>query len=268
MPSAIARRLSLTDTREGVHVIRLDGSASDGDAETSATSMAALRLITGMDAEEFAAVLGQELGWPVPLFVYLGWEREGGKPAPADLLEAARKVALSNPIGARKPSMDRRHFFGSVVGFSALVAAGFPAGARALGGMLSVANAGGSWRASPETAADLETLVASYRRAYAGSSAVSELLPGTIGLMHLLMDLGRRDQWPGDSAQLDTHPGEALRGRGSSPEVAPAFGPAARQTPQHDVSRPRDVAGKARGGRRVVRLRVAGPVAGHLDLPS
>jgi hypothetical protein len=183
-------------------VIRLDGSASDGDAETSATSMAALRLITGMDAEEFAAALGQELGWPVPLFVYLGWEREGGKPAPADLLEAARKVALSNPIGARKPSMDRRHFFGSVVGFSALVAAGFPAGARALGGMLSVANAGGSWRASPETAADLETLVASYRRAYAGSSAVSELLPGTIGLMHLLMDLGRRDQWPGDSAQL------------------------------------------------------------------
>jgi hypothetical protein len=183
-------------------VIHLDGAASDGNAETSATSIAALRLITGMDAEEFAAALGQELGWPVPLFAYLEWEREGGNPAPADLLEAARRVALSNPIGARKPSIDRRHFLRSVVGFSALVAAGFPVGARALGGMLSVADADRSWRASPETAADLETLVASYRRAYAGSSAVSELLPGTIGLMHLLVDLGRRDQWPGDSAQL------------------------------------------------------------------
>jgi hypothetical protein len=184
------------------NVIRLDGCGGEGDAETSATGMAALRLITGMDAEEFAAALCNELGWPVPLFTYLEWEREGGDTVPPEVLHAARNVALRNPLGGRTASVDRRQFLRSVAGFSALAATGFPSGARALGSMLNVADSGRSWRASPETAADLETLVESYRRAYAGTSAVSELLPGTIGLMHLLIDLGRRDQWPGDPAQL------------------------------------------------------------------
>jgi hypothetical protein len=184
------------------NVIRLDGRASEGDAEPSAIGMAALRLVTGMDAEEFAAALCNELGWPVPLFAYREWEREGSDPAPREVLEAARNVALRNPLGARKTSIDRRHFLRSVGGFSALVASGFPGGPRALGGMLNVADTDRSWRASPETATDLETLVASYRHAYAGTSAVPELLPGTIGLMHLLIDLGKRDQWPGDSARL------------------------------------------------------------------
>ena len=184
------------------NVIRLDGHTSEGDAEPAATGVAALRVVTGMDAEEFAAGLSDELGWPVPLFAYLEWEREGGEPAPPEVLKAARIVALRNPIGARKPSMDRRHFLRSVVGFSALVGSGFPVGAKNLGGMLTVADGDRSWRASQETASDLETLVGSYRRAYAGSSAVPELLPGTIGLMHMLVDLGRRDQWPGDSARL------------------------------------------------------------------
>jgi transcriptional regulator with XRE-family HTH domain len=58
------------------------------------------------------------------------------------------------------------------------------------------------WRASPETAADLETLVGSYRHAYAGTTAVAQLLPGTTGVMCLLIDLRRRGQWPEDAAQL------------------------------------------------------------------
>jgi transcriptional regulator with XRE-family HTH domain len=61
---------------------------------------------------------------------------------------------------------------------------------------------GHAWRASPETAADLETLVGSYRRAYAGRTAVTELLPGTAGLLCLLIDLQRRGQWPGEPARL------------------------------------------------------------------
>jgi transcriptional regulator with XRE-family HTH domain len=61
---------------------------------------------------------------------------------------------------------------------------------------------GREWRASPEMAADLETLVGSYREAYAGTTAVTELLPGTVGLMCLLIDLQRRGQWPEDRARL------------------------------------------------------------------
>jgi len=61
---------------------------------------------------------------------------------------------------------------------------------------------GREWRASPEMAADLETMVGSYRRSYAGKTAVTELLPGTTGLMRLLIDLRRRDQWPEDPAGL------------------------------------------------------------------
>jgi transcriptional regulator with XRE-family HTH domain len=62
--------------------------------------------------------------------------------------------------------------------------------------------AGREWRASPEMAVDLETLVGAYRRAYAGRTAVTELLPGTAGLMCLLMDLQRRGQWAQDPARL------------------------------------------------------------------
>jgi tetratricopeptide (TPR) repeat protein len=184
------------------NVIRLDGGAGGDDAEPSATGIAALRLITGMDAEEFAAALGNELGWPVPVLVYLQWERDRGIPAPPETIEAARKVALRNTIRSGTPRMDRRYFLGSVVGLSALAATGFPIQARTVGGTPNAAGTGSAWRTSPETAADLEMLVASYRRAYAGKSAVADLLPGTGGLMHLLIDLGRHDQWPGPRAQL------------------------------------------------------------------
>jgi len=61
---------------------------------------------------------------------------------------------------------------------------------------------GREWRASPEMAADLETMVGAYRQAYAGKAAVTELLPGTAGLMCVLLDLRRRDQWPEDPARL------------------------------------------------------------------
>lgn len=61
---------------------------------------------------------------------------------------------------------------------------------------------GESWRAAVQTADDLEVLVASYRRAYAGAARVSELLPVANGLHQLLTDLGRRGEWPGDTEGL------------------------------------------------------------------
>lgn len=68
--------------------------------------------------------------------------------------------------------------------------------------MRKTEDSGQEWRASPETAADLETMVGSYREAYAGKAAVTELLPSTTGLMCLLIDLRRRNQWPGDPVRL------------------------------------------------------------------
>ena len=96
-----------------------------------------------------------------------------------------------------------------VIGLSTLAAAGFPISARSLSGALAVGGAGRAWRASTQTADDLETLVGSYRRAYAGKAAATDLLPGTTGLMHLLIDLGRRDQWPGGTEQLASLVGQA-----------------------------------------------------------
>ena len=59
------------------NVIPFDGRP--GDAETPpATGMSALRLITGMEVDEFAEAVGRELGPPVPLYVYLEWERTTG----------------------------------------------------------------------------------------------------------------------------------------------------------------------------------------------
>lgn len=62
---------------------------------------------------------------------------------------------------------------------------------------------------STETADDLETLVGFYRRAYAGKTAATDLLPGMTGLMHLLIDLGRRDQWPAGPERLASLVGQA-----------------------------------------------------------
>jgi hypothetical protein len=98
--------------------------------------------------------------------------------------------------------VSRRRFLGEVIGLSTLAAAGFPIRARPLSGMLAIGGPGRAWRASSETADDLETLVGSYRRAYAGKAAAPELLPGMSGLMHLLIDLGRRDQWPAGTERL------------------------------------------------------------------
>jgi hypothetical protein len=161
-----------------------------------------------MPVDEFADAVGTELGWPVPLYVYLEWEREGAAPPP-EALDAARNVALRNPIGARAVDVSRRRFLGGVIGLSTLAAAGFPIRARPLSGMLAIGGPGRAWRASSETADDLETLVGSYRRAYAGKAAAPELLPGMSGLMHLLIDLGRRDQWPTGTERLASLVGQA-----------------------------------------------------------
>lgn len=166
--------------------------------------MSALRLVTGMSADDFAEAVSRELGWPVPLYVYLQWEQDDGPAPPPTALDAARAVALRNPIGARASEVSRRQFLGGVVGLSTLAAAGFPVNSRSLGG-----GPGRTWRASPDTADDLETLVGSYRRAYAGKTAATELLAGMTGLMHLMIDLGRRDQWPSGPDRLASLVGQA-----------------------------------------------------------
>lgn len=65
------------------------------------------------------------------------------------------------------------------------------------------------WRASPEMAADLETLLGSYRQAYGGKASVAELLPSTAGLMCLLIDLQRQGRWPENPARLASLVGQA-----------------------------------------------------------
>ena len=40
--------------------------------------MSALRIVTGMAVDEFAEAVSSELGWPVPLYVYLEWEQDDG----------------------------------------------------------------------------------------------------------------------------------------------------------------------------------------------
>jgi hypothetical protein len=164
--------------------------------------MSALRTITGMDVDEFAEAVGKELDRPVPLYVYLEWEKDDGAAPPPPAVKAARDVARRNPIGAQASEVSRRSFLVGVLGLSTAATAGFPISALSLGGGLAVGGAGRAWRASTQTADDLETLVASFRRAYAGKAAATDLVPGTTGLMHLLIDLGRRDQWPGRPERL------------------------------------------------------------------
>src|SRR3954469_25459586 len=171
--------------------------------------MSALRIVTGMGVDEFAEAVGRELGSPVPLYVYLEWEKDDGAAPPPRALKAARDVALRNPIGAKASDLSRRSFLGGVIGVSTLAATGFPISARSMSGALVVGGIGRAWRASSETADDLETLVGSYRRAYAGKAAATELLSGTTGLMHLLIDLGRRDQWPAGPERLASLVGQA-----------------------------------------------------------
>jgi hypothetical protein len=192
------------------NLIRLDGEPGDNSMNSSAvTGISALRLITGMDADEFAGALSKELGWAVPLFVYLQWERDEGVDAPPEALDAARKLGLRYRIGKRAPGLSRRQFLGGVAGLSALTAVGFPIGTQSLAGTLSSEGSATKRRISDETAADLERLTGSYRRAYAGKAAVADLLPGATGLMHLLIDMRRSDQWPGSHARLASLVGQS-----------------------------------------------------------
>ena len=96
--------------------------------------MSALRIVTGMGVDEFAEAVGRELGIPVPLYVYLEWEKDDGAAPPPRAVEAARDVALRNPIGAQASDLSRRGFLGGVIGLSTLAATGFPISARSLSG--------------------------------------------------------------------------------------------------------------------------------------
>src|SRR3954471_5716819 len=162
------------------NVIPFDGRPRDAEPPP-ATGMSALRTITGMGVDEFAEAVGRELGRPMPLYVYLEWEKDGGAAPPPPALKAAQDVALRSPIGAKASEVSRRSFLGGVIGLSTLAATGFPISARSMSGPLAVGGIGRAWRASTQTAEDLEILVGSHRRAYAGKAAASDLLAGTTG---------------------------------------------------------------------------------------
>jgi hypothetical protein len=67
-------------------------------------------------------LVGRELGSPVPLYVYLEWEKDDGAAPPRRALKAARDVALRNPIGAKASDLSRRSFLEGVIGLSTLAA--------------------------------------------------------------------------------------------------------------------------------------------------
>ena len=111
-------------------------------------------------------------------------------------------MSLRHPIRTRgNTRSSRRHFLGGVAGLSTIALTGISLGAAANARLVDGGGPAAIWRASPETA-DLTTLATYYRRAYAGPAAVNQLLPSATGLMHVLMDLGKRDQWPGGQADL------------------------------------------------------------------
>ena len=107
------------------NVIPFDGRPQDAE-RPPATGMSALRIVTGMGVDEFAEAVGRELGSPVPLYVYLEWEKDDGAAPPQRALKAARDVALRNPIGAKASDLSRRGFLEGVIGLSTLAATGFP----------------------------------------------------------------------------------------------------------------------------------------------
>lgn len=187
------------------NVVRIDRRSVE-DEVVPATSLFALRIISALDPEEFADAVSEELGWPVPILVYLEWERDEGTVPPSQVLRAARDVARRNPIGS-KSGMSRRRFLGGVVGLSVFAAGGSVAtnsGMSALG-----ATDGRTWRLSGEAATDIETLVGSYRRAYAGGSTAPELLAGATGLTHVLIALGRDGRWSAGQERFASLVGQA-----------------------------------------------------------
>ena len=71
-----------------------------GEGGAQPVRIEALRVLTGMEVDEFAAAVGDELGWSLPLFVYIQWEKDQAT-APACVLDAAFAVSTRHPIGPR-----------------------------------------------------------------------------------------------------------------------------------------------------------------------
>src|SRR4051794_1350179 len=114
----------LGDDSHLTNVIPLDRRlARTGPLRPPTPSIGAFRATTGMDANEFADALGEVLGWPVPVFVYLQWEAAGAGGAPADVLHAARRICLESPIGAAATNLSRRQFITGLVALSSLTTA-------------------------------------------------------------------------------------------------------------------------------------------------
>jgi hypothetical protein len=156
-------------------VIRIAGE------EQEAVSMATLRLIAGLEPDEFAAALSREVGYPVSAYVYLGWE-EGAATPPQAVTAAARRLATEAARSPRAGSstMSRRHFLGGIATVTAAAMSGL--NPRAVTGPELLGRSDGHRRISPDGAADLEALVGDYRRSYASRRTVSDLLPGATGL--------------------------------------------------------------------------------------
>ena len=167
-----------------------------------------LRLMSGMDPEEFAAAVSDEAGEPVPTFAYLAWE--GGEVTPQLIHAAAHRVAVRSDPTHRAPRRSsrktRRDFLGRVAGIALLSAANLPTDAFAFG--LGAGPGGRHWRVSQETARDLVSLVEQYRQSYATGGSAEDQLRGARGLMALLMDLARRDLWPSTEVPVSSLAGQ------------------------------------------------------------
>jgi hypothetical protein len=185
-------------------LIRLESIGRHSDLPALMT----LRLMTGLDPEEFAAAVSDEAGEPVPTFAYLAWE--GGEVTPREIHAAAHRVAVRGQPTGREPGKrsraTRRDFLGGVVGVALLSAAGLPADAFALG--LGAGRGGTHWRVSPETAHDLESLVEDYRQSYATGGSAEDQLRGARALLALLVDLARRDLWPSTAVSVSSLAGQ------------------------------------------------------------
>jgi hypothetical protein len=165
------------------------------DKEQEAVSIGTRRLIAGLEPAEFAAALSREVGYPISAYVYLSWERDGSPPQV--VIDAARRLGGGEvgAAGSAPSTMSRRHFLGGMATLTAVAMSGLDP-RTAAGSSYPVGSAGDDRRMSPEGAADLEALVLDYRRSYATRRTVADLLPGVMGMTQLLIDLGKRDQWP------------------------------------------------------------------------
>src|SRR5262245_57751074 len=97
-------------------VFGLDGLPGPRAIPPVTPRIATLRMTTGMDPEQFSEALSSELGWAVPVLVYLAWERADGSVPPAAVMRAAQRVASTHPLGEFSVAgTSRRNFLAGAI---------------------------------------------------------------------------------------------------------------------------------------------------------